>query len=76
MKFSKQRPVGKNSKSWYKKAEHRGYAITINWSEPFDCYFYQVAKDKDSYSSLWDNITFDTEEQCVKAVQKYVEGML
>ncbi len=74
MKTGKQRPAGKNSNSWYKNGEHKGYSVTINWSDEYSVFHFSVTKGKDIYSSIWDNNTYSTEAECIKACERYIEG--
>lgn len=76
MKLGKQRPSGKDSKSWYKKGEYKGYTVTVNWSDEYGVFHFQIAKGSDSYSSVWDDNTFKTENECIKACEVYIEEVV
>lgn len=72
-KLSKKRPVNKETKSWYKRGEYKGYQVAINYNEPFHCYYYQIVKGEFSYSSLWEDGTFGSEEICTTECVKYID---
>ena len=73
LKLSKKRPINKDTKSWYKRGDYRGYAIAINYNEQFSCYYYQIVKGEYSYSSLWEDGTFGSEEECTKECIKRID---
>lgn len=66
--------IGKSYKGKYKKFDcHIDYSTNLgNW------YYYINSNDERDirYNSLWDETEFKTQEDCVKACQKYIDEVL
>lgn len=73
IKLSKKRPQGQYSESWYKKGEYKGYTLTVNYSDRYQCYFFRTVKNSDSYDSNWDGKTYTTEADCLKGCEEYID---
>lgn len=58
----------------YKKFECR-----INYSSNLDCWYYCInSKDERDirYNSLWNEIEFKTQEDCIKGCQAYIDEVV
>ncbi len=73
LKLMKKRPITKESKSWYKRGDYKGYSVSINYNEQFDCFYFQAVKGEYNYFSLWDNNSFKSESECAEACVKHID---
>ena len=63
-----------NSKFY--KGKYKKFECHINYSSSYNSWYYCIdSKDKRDirYNSLWNDIKFKTQEECVNACQKYID---
>lgn len=66
-----------NSKFY--KGKYKKFECYINYSLNLDSWYYHIDSNDERdirYNSLWDEIEFKTQEDCVKACQKYIDGVI
>lgn len=65
--------------SKFYKGRYRKFECRINYSSNYNSWYYCIdSNDKRDirYNSLWGNTEFKTQEDCVKACQKYIDEVL
>ena len=74
------RLVDKTGKWDYGKrleGRRKNYKVIISYSESAKPYWYYLLdKDNYRYNSLWDNVKFENQEQCVKAAEDKIDELV
>ena len=66
-----------NSKFY--RGKYKKFECRINYSSNLDCWYYCIdSKDERDirYNSLWNEIEFKTQEDCIKGCQAYIDEVL
>jgi hypothetical protein len=64
-----------NSNKFY-KGKYKKFECHINYSSNLDSWYYCIDSNDERdirYNSLWNEIEFKTQEDCIKACQKYID---
>lgn len=74
MKLSK--PVTERFTSSYTRTgRKRGYKVEIIFNSLYDHFYFMLHKDEYVFNSLWKNSCFETEEECAKGAEKFVDEL-
>ena len=71
--------TGRFGNSKFYRGKYKKFECCINYSSNLgDWYYYIDSNDERDirYNSLWDEVQFKTQEDCVKACQKYIDEVL
>ena len=71
--------TGRFDSSKFYKGKYKKFECRINYSSSQNRWYYCIdSKDERDirYNSLWGNERFRTQEDCVKACQKYIDEVL
>lgn len=69
---------GFDSSKFY-KGKYKKFECNINYSSYSDSWYYHIdSNDKRDirYNSLWNEMEFKTQEDCIKACQKYIDEVI
>lgn len=60
------------------KGKYKKFDCHIDYSTNLGSWYYYISNDERDirYNSLWDEIDFKTQEDCIKACQKYIDEVL
>ena len=70
---------GRFDSSKFYKGKYKKFECHINYSSNYDSWYYCVSSNDERdirYNSLWDEVDFKTQEDCVKACQKYIDEVI
>lgn len=65
--------------SKFYRGKYKKFECHINYSSNLDSWYYHIdSNDKRDirYNSLWNDIKFKTQEDCVEACKKYIDEVL
>ena len=68
--------TGRFGNSKFYRGKYKKFECRINYSSNLDCWYYCInSKDERDirYNSLWNEIEFKNQEDCIKACQKYID---
>lgn len=71
--------TGRFDSSKFYKGRYKKFDCHINYSSNNNVWYYTVnSNDKRdiNYNSLWNDIKFKTQEDCVEACQKYIDEVI
>lgn len=71
--------TGRFDTSKFYKGTYKKFECHINYSSNLDGWYYHINSNDERnimYSSLWDEVKFKTQEDCIKACQKYIDEVL
>lgn len=73
MKFKEKNSRYRRDKDWIGKKNK--YKCTITYSELYNKFYFTIHKEDntDSYNSLWDNLKYNTLEECQRACEELVD---
>lgn len=66
-----------NSKFY--KGKYKKFECRINYSSNLDCWYYCIDSNDERdirYNSLWDEVNFKTQEECIKGCQAYIDEVI
>lgn len=58
------------------RGKYKKFECHINYSSNLDSWYYHISSNDERdirYNSLWDETEFKTQEDCIKACQKYID---
>lgn len=61
------------------KVSTKKFECNINYSSNDDIWYYCISSNDEKdirYNSLWNDIKFKTQEECVNACQKYIDEVI
>jgi hypothetical protein len=61
------------------RGKYKKFECRINYSSNLDCWYYCInSKDERDirYNSLWNEIEFKTQEDCIKGCQAYIDEVV
>ncbi len=70
---------GRFDSSKFYKGKYKKFECHINYFSNYDSWYYCISSNDERdirYNSLWDEVDFKTQEDCIKACQKYVDGVI
>lgn len=65
--------------SKFYKGKYKKFECRINYSSNLDCWYYCIDSNDERdirCNSLWNDIKFKTQEECVNACQKYIDEVI
>jgi predicted glycosyltransferase involved in capsule biosynthesis len=70
MVLTKEKPSGGG---WYKRGKMLNVSCEIFYDGWSELYHFITRKENVVYNSIWDNVTFKTEDECKNACMDYVK---
>lgn len=61
------------------EGRYRKFVCTIYFASDINAWYYVINSNDERdirYNSLWDEIEFKTQEDCIKACQKYIDEVI
>lgn len=71
--------TGRFGNSKFYRSKYKKFECRIHYSSNLDCWYYCIdSKDERDirYNSLWNEIEFKTQEDCVKGCQAYIDEVI
>lgn len=62
------------SRSYSLTGRKNGYKAIVRYDGHYKNYYFLTIKQGHTYNSLWDKLSYNTEEECVEACENYCEG--
>jgi hypothetical protein len=72
MKWSKPKR-DRYSQSYRINARKNGYKAEVVYNDYYEVFYYLTEKDNVSYNSMWDRLSYKTEEECRIACEKWID---
>lgn len=76
MKLSKAKRLDSFSSSWTKTGRMKGYVCTIYFNALNRKYFFVLNGDDYVLNSLWKQLEWDNEEDCLKAAEEHIKYLV
>ena len=73
MKLSRKKNLDRNG--YERTGRKKGYKVTISYSDFRDYFYFTIEKGDEFHNSIWADLTFDTEEECITACEKYIDSL-
>lgn len=71
--------TGRFDSSKFYKGKYKKFECNINYFSNDDIWYYCISSNDERdirYNSLWNDIKFKTQEECVNACQKYIDEVI
>ena len=71
--------TGRFDSSKFYKGKYKKFECHINYSSNLDSWYYCIDSNDERYiryNSLWNDIKFKTQEECVNACQEYIDKVI
>lgn len=67
------------STSKFYRGKYKKFECHINYSSYLDSWYFHINSNDErdiSYNSLWDEVDFKTQEDCIKGCQAYIDEVI
>lgn len=63
------------SQDWRKVGRKKGYVAEICYNSHYGTFFFILTKDGNVFNSLWKEMKYASEEECLAACEKYIDEL-